>query len=48
VAQKIQTLYVDDLDGGEAEGAVRFGLDATPAVSVPFHRTSEYLLSDDG
>jgi hypothetical protein len=29
VAQKIQTLFVDDIDGGEAEGAVRFGLDGT-------------------
>jgi len=29
VAQKIQTLYVDDLDGTEAEGTVRFGLDGT-------------------
>jgi hypothetical protein len=27
VAQKIQTLFIDDLDGGEAEGTVRFGLD---------------------
>jgi hypothetical protein len=29
VAQKIQTLYIDDLDGGEAEGTVRYGLDGT-------------------
>jgi hypothetical protein len=27
MAQKIQTLFIDDLDGGEAEGTVRFGLD---------------------
>jgi len=27
LAQKIQTLFVDDIDGGEAEGSVRFGLD---------------------
>ena len=27
MAQKIQTLFVDDLDGSEAEGTVRFGLD---------------------
>jgi len=27
VAQKVQTLYVDDIDGGEATGTVRFGLD---------------------
>jgi hypothetical protein len=29
MAQKIQTLFVDDIDGGEAEGTVRFGLDGT-------------------
>jgi hypothetical protein len=27
LAQKIQTLFVDDIDGSEAEGTVRFGLD---------------------
>jgi hypothetical protein len=27
MAQKVQTLFVDDLDGGEADGTVRFGLD---------------------
>jgi Lsr2 len=27
VAQKIQTLFIDDLDGGAAEGTVPFGLD---------------------
>ena len=27
MAQKVQTLFIDDLDGGEAEGTVRFGLD---------------------
>ena len=27
MAQKIQTLLIDDLDGGEAETTVRFGLD---------------------
>jgi Lsr2 len=27
VAQKVQTLYIDDIDGGEAAGTVRFGLD---------------------
>jgi hypothetical protein len=26
-AQKIQTLLIDDLDGSEADGTVRFGLD---------------------
>ena len=29
VAQKIQTVFIDDLDGSDAEGAVRFGLDGT-------------------
>jgi hypothetical protein len=28
MAQKVQTLFVDDLDGSEAEGTVRFGLDS--------------------
>lgn len=27
MAQRIQTVLVDDLDGGEAAGTVRFGLD---------------------
>jgi hypothetical protein len=27
VAQKIQTLFIDDLDGSDAEGTIRFGLD---------------------
>ena len=29
MAQKVQTLFVDDLDGSEAQGTVRFGLDGT-------------------
>jgi hypothetical protein len=29
VAQKIQTLFIDDLDGSEADGTVRFALDGT-------------------
>ena len=29
MAHKIQTLFIDDLDGSEAEGTVRFGLDGT-------------------
>jgi len=29
VAQKIQTLFIDDLDGSTAEGTVRFELDRT-------------------
>ena len=27
MAQKVQTLFIDDLDGSTAEGTVRFGLD---------------------
>ena len=27
MAQKIQTLFIDDIDGSAAEGTVRFGLD---------------------
>lgn len=27
MAQKVQLLFIDDLDGSEAEGAVRFALD---------------------
>ena len=29
MAQKIQTLFIDDLDSSAAEGTVRFGLDGT-------------------
>jgi hypothetical protein len=29
VVQRIQTLFIDDLDGSAAEGTVRFGLDGT-------------------
>jgi len=29
MAQRIQTLFIDDIDGGEADGTVRFGLDGT-------------------
>jgi hypothetical protein len=29
VAQKVQTLFIDDVDGSAAEGTVRFGLDGT-------------------
>jgi hypothetical protein len=50
VAQKIQTLLIDDLDGSEADGTVRFGLDGTEyrqvgstvpkSASGPRHRPS--------
>ena len=29
LAQKVQTLFIDDLDGSEAAGTVRIGLDGT-------------------
>jgi hypothetical protein len=29
MVQKVKTLFVDDLDGSEAEATVRFGLDGT-------------------
>jgi len=29
MAQKIQTLFIDDLDGSQADGTFRFGLDGT-------------------
>jgi len=29
MAQKVQTLFIDDLDGSEADGTVRFALDGT-------------------
>ena len=29
MAQKVQTLLIDDLDGGDAEGTIRFALDGT-------------------
>lgn len=29
MAQKVQTFFIDDLDGSEAEGTVRFGLDGS-------------------
>jgi len=29
MAQKVQTLLIDDLDGGQADGTIRFGLDGT-------------------
>ena len=29
MAQKVQTLFIDDIDGSAAEGTVRFGLDGS-------------------
>lgn len=45
MAQKIQTLFIDDIDGSEAEGTVRFALDGADyeidlsvAHSEEFHK----------
>ena len=29
MAQRVQTVFIDDIDGGAADGTVRFGLDGT-------------------
>lgn len=29
MAQKVRTLFIDDIDGSEAEGTIQFGLDGT-------------------
>jgi hypothetical protein len=29
MAHKVQTIFIDDLDGGQADGTVRFALDGT-------------------
>lgn len=29
MAQQIKTLFIDDIDGGAADGTIRFGLDGT-------------------
>ena len=34
MAQKVQTFFVDDLDGSEADGTVRFGVDGTEPGST--------------
>ena len=42
MAQKIQTLFIDDIDGGEAEGTVRFALDgAEYAIDLSSQHTDE-------
>jgi len=46
VAQKIQTLFIDDIDGGEAEGTVRFGLDgADYEIDLSGEHTAELRTS---
>jgi nucleoid-associated protein Lsr2 len=48
VAQKIQTLFIDDIDGGAAEGTVRFALDGTEYEIDLNARHSEELRSAIG
>jgi hypothetical protein len=45
MAQKIQTLFIDDIDGGEAEGTVKFALDGTEYEIDLSARHSEELRS---
>ena len=45
MAQRIQTLFIDDIDGGEAEGTVRFALDGTEYEIDLNARHSEELRS---
>lgn len=45
MAQKIQTLFIDDIDGGAAEGTVRFALDGTEYEIDLNARHSEELRS---
>jgi hypothetical protein len=43
MAQKIQTLFIDDLDGGGAAGIVRLGLDGTEYEIDPSAAHNEEL-----
>jgi predicted AAA+ superfamily ATPase len=45
VAQKVQTLFVDDIDGSDAEGTVRFGLDGT-GYEIDLHAKNAQALRD--
>jgi hypothetical protein len=52
MAQKVQTLFIDDLDGSEAAGTVRFGLDGThyeidlnPAHTNELHGILEHYIA---
>ena len=43
MAQKIQTVFIDDLDGSQAEGTVRFGLDgAEYEIDLNARHTKEF------
>ncbi len=42
MAQKMQTLFVDDIDGGEAAGTVRFALDGVEyEIDLSLEHTEE-------
>jgi len=45
MAQQIQTLFIDDIDGGAAEGTVRFALDGTDYEIDLSGKNSEELRS---
>ncbi len=42
MAQKVQTLFIDDIDGGEAAGTVRFALDGVEyEIDLSIEHTDE-------
>jgi hypothetical protein len=42
MAQQIQTLYIDDIDGGEAAGTIRFALDGVEyEIDLSIEHTDE-------
>jgi hypothetical protein len=43
MAQKVQTIFIDDIDGGDAHGTVRFELDGTEYEIDLSHAHSEEL-----
>ena len=46
MAQQIQTLFIDDIDGGAADGTVRFGLDGTDyEIDLSGEHTDELRLT---
>ena len=47
MAQKIQTLFIDDLDGSAAEGTVRFGLVLISPAGTPRGRENRVGLPAD-
>jgi len=48
VAQKIQTLFIDDINGSEAEGTVRFALDgADYEIDLIANKTYGWIQVED-